>query len=52
MSKFGGVSKIIIQKSDGLNYVIDGPQVLNRGSAFAVFGELTLDHKALVNVLF
>ena len=40
MRNMSGVSRITIQKKDGLSYVIDDPELLNVDSSFAFFGDL------------
>lgn len=42
MKNMTGVSKVIIQKEDGLSYVIDCPEMLNIDCSYAFFGELKL----------
>ena len=45
MKQFGGVTRVTMRKRDGLNFVVNDPEVLRSedGKSFAVFGELKLD---------
>ena len=47
---FPNVSKVIIERTDGTNYVIDDPKILNTNDSYAIFGETKLQHKKLISV--